>query len=116
MVSHLARWQASLADAVTLGVIAGGTRGANDEAWEGHEDSALLLDGDDAVADAFNIRATPVAVAIHPDGRIAGVAHGGMSGVEMVIRLALRNAYPAAETKQPAAASVPILRVEPRPA
>lgn len=114
-IPHLARWQTALAERVTLAIIAGGTREANDYRWKGHEDTLLLFDGDEAVADAFNILATPVAVAIHPDGRVAGVAFGGLNGVEVVIRLALRSAYSAPDRQQEPAA-LPIFRVEPRTA
>jgi len=113
MVADLARWQSALSEEVTVAMVAGGTESANVELWEDHPETTVLLDPDDEVADTFNVAATPVALPVHPDGRIAGIPYGGNHGVEMVIRLALWRAYGGSEKRAPESSALRIAQVQP---
>lgn len=113
MVRDLARWQSALSEEVAIAVIASGSHSANAELWEDHPETTILLDPDDEVADAYSIAATPVALPLHPDGRVAGMPFGGNHGVEMVIRLAKWRAYGQSEIRTPESSAMRISHVQP---
>jgi peroxiredoxin len=90
LLPDLARWQETLSDRATVAVVARGTAQDNAEFFAGHNMINLLVDGDSAVFDAYNIRSTPTAVAITPDRRVALAPAGGLHMPEVVMRIMIR--------------------------
>jgi peroxiredoxin len=90
LLPDLARWQETLSDRVTAAVVARGTAEDNAEFFGDHNMVNLLVDGDRAVFDAYNIRSTPTAVAVTPDRRVALAPAGGLHMPEVVMRIMIR--------------------------
>lgn len=90
LLPDMARWQETLSDRATIAVVARGTAEDNAEFFAGHEMVNLLVDGDQEVFDAYNIRSTPTAIAITPDGRVALAPAGGLHMPEVVMRIMIR--------------------------
>jgi peroxiredoxin len=90
LLPDLARWQETLSDRVTVAVVARGTADDNAEFFGEHDMVNLLVDGDRAVFDAYNIRSTPTAVAVTPDRRVALAPAGGLHMPEVVMRIMIR--------------------------
>ena len=90
LLPDLARWQETLSDRVTVAVVARGTAEDNAEFFGDHDMVNLLVDGDRAVFDAYNIRSTPTAVAVTPDRRVALAPAGGLHMPEVVMRIMIR--------------------------
>jgi len=90
LLPDLARWQETLSDRVTVAVVARGTAEDNAEFFGDHNMVNLLVDGDRAVFDAYNIRSTPTAVAVTQDRRVALAPAGGLHMPEVVMRIMIR--------------------------
>jgi thiol-disulfide isomerase/thioredoxin/uncharacterized membrane protein YphA (DoxX/SURF4 family) len=89
----LARWNAALADEITLAVISNG--GLKHEQIAEHlrplGDVTALVQTGQEVADSYRILATPTALVIDPQGRVASVAAGGAIEIEALIRVVLQG-------------------------
>src|SRR5258705_5770710 len=90
LLPDMARWQETLSDRATVAVVARGTAEDNAEFFAGHDMVNLLVDGENQVFDAYNIRSTPTAIAITPDGRVALAPAGGLHMPEVVMRIMIR--------------------------
>ncbi len=95
LLPDLGRWQASLANRLTMALVSSGSVEDNRRIAEEHELGNVLLQEDSEVLEAYRVRSTPAAVMLTPDGRIASVAGEGPHAVEPLIRLTLRDATPA---------------------
>jgi uncharacterized membrane protein YphA (DoxX/SURF4 family)/thiol-disulfide isomerase/thioredoxin len=95
LLPELGRWQATLADRLTIAVISSGSAVDNFRARE-HGLTNVLLQADSELMHAYRVRGTPSAVIVTPDGRIASAAVAGAPVIEPLIRLTLRG-----ETKVP---------------
>jgi len=93
LLPDLARWQETLSERATVAVVARGTADDNAEFFAGHNMVNLLVDGDRAVFDAYNIRSTPTAVAITSDRRIALAPAGGLHMPEVVMRIMIGSQH-----------------------
>ena len=96
MLPELGRWQAALADRLTVAVVSQGTADENRPAAEEHGIANLLLDQNFEVMPAYRVEATPSAVVVTPDGTIASPAVSSMIEVEPLVRLTVRRATAAA--------------------
>jgi hypothetical protein len=107
MLPDLGRWQAALADRLTVAVISRGTASLNQPAAEEHGLVNVLLQGEQLeVSSAYRIRATPSAVVVTQDGAIGSSVVESISLIEPLIRVALRRG-PSAEVAAPAAGALP---------
>jgi uncharacterized membrane protein YphA (DoxX/SURF4 family)/thiol-disulfide isomerase/thioredoxin len=90
LMPRVHEWQQTLSERLTIAVLSTGTAEQN-AVFEEHGLEHVLLQHGMEVADQFGVRATPSAVFIAHDGKIA--SHPGMSefGIEPLVRLALRN-------------------------
>jgi uncharacterized membrane protein YphA (DoxX/SURF4 family)/peroxiredoxin len=114
VLPDLARWRVALADRLTIAVLAGGEPDAVRSRWEGHGFENVLLDSSDEVLDAYLLRATPTAILVHPDGIVASAPSGGIHGLEVLVRHALRRDWTGPPPPAPAAPPRPtILTLEP---
>ena len=78
ILPELGRWQAALADRLTVAVISQGTAAENRPAAEEHGIANLLLQEDLEVMSAYRVRATPSALVVTPDGAIGSSAVGSI--------------------------------------
>jgi len=88
---YLGRWQATLADRVTIAVVTSGSVLENRATAQEHELANVLLQQESEVMDAYRIRATPAAVVVSPDGHVASGPAAGEFEVEELIRLTLHR-------------------------
>lgn len=95
MLPSLGRWQQSLDASLTLAVLFSGEATEIQRLVEEHELERALAQHDDEVFRLYDLRATPSAVLIKPDGKVGGAAAEGMSAIEALIRAALAQQTPA---------------------
>lgn len=91
LLPDIARWQASLSDRLTIAVVSMGTIERNRPAFAEHGIGDVLLQENVEVMSDYRVRATPSAVLVGPDGRIASAAAAGAVTIESLIRIALRR-------------------------
>lgn len=94
LMPRVHEWQQTLSEHVTIAVLSTGTARQN-AIFEEHGLEHVLLQRGMEVADQFGVSATPSAVFVSRDGKIA--SHPGMSefGIEPLVRLALRDGVTA---------------------
>jgi len=100
LLSDVGRWQESLEDRLTIGLVSSGSSLENQIAKDKHDLRNLLLQEDAEVMEAYRVEGTPAAVMLTAEGRIASVAVEGVYAIEPLIRLTLRggaDAHPPAE-------------------
>jgi peroxiredoxin/uncharacterized membrane protein YphA (DoxX/SURF4 family) len=90
LLPDLARWQESLAARATIAVVARGAAADNEEFFTDHEMENVLIDAEQEVFEAYNVRSTPTAIAVSPDGRVALAPAGGLHMPEVVMRIMIR--------------------------
>jgi peroxiredoxin len=90
LLPDLARWQETLSARATVAVVARGTADDNADFFTDHEMENILIDAEQEVFDAYNIRSTPTAIAVSPDGRVALAPAGGLHMPEVVMRIMIR--------------------------
>jgi uncharacterized membrane protein YphA (DoxX/SURF4 family)/peroxiredoxin len=107
MLPDLGRWQAALADRLTVAVISRGEALLSQPAAEEHGlVNVLLQSGEQEVASAYRIRETPSAVLVTPDGAIGSSVVASITLIEPLIRVAIRR-DPSARVAIPAAGALP---------
>jgi methylamine dehydrogenase accessory protein MauD len=93
MFPDLARWDAALADDVTFAVISNG--GLDHERIAEHlrplGDVMALVQRGQEIANVYRVLATPTAIVIDPQGKIASPAAGGPNEIEALIRVTLQR-------------------------
>ncbi len=100
LLPSLARWHSSLAQQLTIALVSQGDVAANEEAYEEHELIDVLLQEEREVYEAYEMRGTPSAVVVSPDGQIASATAEGDLPIEELLRQTLRrsNETPPAGT------------------
>jgi methylamine dehydrogenase accessory protein MauD len=94
LLPELGRWQASLANRLTIALVGSGSVEDNLRMAEEHGLGSVLVQEGSEVLDAYRVSGTPAAVMLTPEGRIASVAGEGVHAIEPLIRLALRDGTP----------------------
>jgi uncharacterized membrane protein YphA (DoxX/SURF4 family)/peroxiredoxin len=92
---HLARWQVTLADRLTITVVSSGSRSENEVATRAYGVNEMLLQDRAEMIEAYRVRSIPSAVVVAADGTIASGPVEGPGMVEALIRLAARGAVGA---------------------
>jgi hypothetical protein len=90
------RWQIALADDITIAFVSEGDRADNLVALQNGSGDLLMQDVWE-VGEAYEVRNTPTALAISPDGRIASALVSG-DGIEPLIRVTVRQHATARST------------------
>jgi uncharacterized membrane protein YphA (DoxX/SURF4 family)/thiol-disulfide isomerase/thioredoxin len=91
MMPQVGRWQAALEDRLTIAVMTGGEVEANVPWTKEHGVSNVILQDDFDVMGEYRVRATPSAVIVTPDSRIASLPAVGEASIEALVRLALEK-------------------------
>jgi len=91
LLPKLTRWKRTLAERLTVAVISTGSLEDNRPTIEEHGLDDMLLQERAEVIEAYRIRGTPAAVLLTPAGAIASNVAESVSGIEPLIRLALRG-------------------------
>jgi peroxiredoxin len=109
LMPHLAQWQQTLSDRLTVAMVSHGTRRDNEEAIEEHAIVGLFLHNGGKLLDAYRVKNTPTAVLVDTDGRIASASVQGSRPIEPLIRSILleQDSEPAGIRSQLEAAFVP---------
>lgn len=107
LLPQIGVWRREHATALTLAVISRGATSENRAKAREHGLGSILLDDDLAVYHSYEIPATPAAVVIDPEGRIASHAAAGPDEIAAVIagasgsQVAVIPPQPAAPAPQP---------------
>jgi peroxiredoxin len=96
---ELFRWQAMLADEITIAIISDGTPAQN-RAIFGDSGAQVLLQETLEVTKAYRVGGTPVTVLINAEGMVASKPISGAIAGESFIRLTVRRAAAASRSAQ----------------
>jgi peroxiredoxin len=94
MLPDLARWQQTLADRLTIALVAAGDVGQTRRLVAEHGLADVLMQHDAEVFRAYRATASPAVVIVSVDGRIGTRIRSSQGIVEAVIRHALQSAEP----------------------
>jgi methylamine dehydrogenase accessory protein MauD len=89
LLPDIGRWQSALRDRLTVAVVSAGEPERNREAFQKHGIRDVVLQQDGEVMGDYRVVATPSAVLIDPDGKIASAMAAGQVTIESLVRLAL---------------------------
>jgi peroxiredoxin/uncharacterized membrane protein YphA (DoxX/SURF4 family) len=85
------RWQQTLSERLTIGVVSVGTVKDNAALADTYRLDTVLLQARQELIQAYRIRGTPTAVLVTVDGTIGSIAAESVFGIEPLVRLALRD-------------------------
>jgi peroxiredoxin/uncharacterized membrane protein YphA (DoxX/SURF4 family) len=91
LLPHLRRWQATLADRLTVAIISTGSEEENQDVIEEHGIEGIFLHDGSQTLDAYRVSGTPTSVLVTPDGRIARSSIVGARTLEPLIRMTLKQ-------------------------
>jgi peroxiredoxin len=108
MLPEVGRWQQEHANKLTLALISRGEVEENKTKAQEHGLSNVLLQKDWEVSEAYEVRGTPSAVLIAPDGKVASPVTGGAEGIRALLSHAVgeRGQLPM-QPQQPQAQAQP---------
>jgi peroxiredoxin/uncharacterized membrane protein YphA (DoxX/SURF4 family) len=101
MMPRVRQWQQSLSDRLTLALISSGTQEQNQVFVENGIEDVLVQESFE-VSELFGVKATPSAVFITREGKIASTVAESEFGIEPLVRLAIRGGISPA-MQEPAA-------------
>ena len=82
MLPEIGRWQVEHAEKLTLSLISRGDSEENKTEASEHGLSNVLVQRDWEVCEAYEVKGTPSAVLIDPDGKVASPVAGGAEGIK----------------------------------
>ena len=91
LLPHLRRWQATLADRLTVAIISTGSEEENQGVIEEHGIDGIFLHDGLETLQAYRIMGTPSSVLVTPDGKVASSTIVGARTLEPLIRLTLKR-------------------------
>lgn len=106
MVPQLVQWQRELSDRMALVLLAEGNAEENREKFGSAGLALILLQSGREVADAYQAHATPAAVIVSADGRIASFLAQGAGAIQGLVDAFQSNALPALPPPMPQALPV----------
>src|SRR5215217_4685596 len=89
MLPDVGRWQEEHANKLTLALISRGEVEENKTKAQEHGLSNVLLQEDWEVSESYEVRGTPSAVLIAPDGKVATPVAGGAEGIKALLAYAV---------------------------
>jgi uncharacterized membrane protein YphA (DoxX/SURF4 family) len=94
VVAQVSRWQGIFRDRLRIAVVGLGNAEATREAFSRYKAADVMVGAGPDLQRAYGVTATPAAVAMGPDGTIAGGPVVGRDAIEDLIRLTLRQFDP----------------------
>lgn len=95
LLPDVTRWQRELAGRVSVAVVSGGSRAHNVVEARKHGLRRVLVDATRTVSTAYQVKATPSAIVIDRDHRIAATpAHGAAEIASMIAQVTARSERP----------------------
>jgi hypothetical protein len=91
MLPDVSRWQATLADRLTIVLVTTGGRVENQAIWQEHGLVDVLVQEGSEVMDEYRVDGTPSAVMVTADGRIGSPPTPGPFTIEELIRVTLKG-------------------------
>jgi peroxiredoxin/uncharacterized membrane protein YphA (DoxX/SURF4 family) len=91
LLPHLRRWQATLADRLTVAIVSTGSEEENQDVIAEHGIEGIFLHDGLETVEAYRIKGTPSSVLVTPDGKIASSTIVGARTLEPLIRLTLKR-------------------------
>ena len=109
LLPEVGRWQEEHAHKLTLALVSRGEVEENKTKAQEHGLSNVLLQKDWEVSESYEIRGTPSAVLISPDGKVASPVAGGAEGIKGLLSYAVgeRAQLPMQAPQQPQAQGQP---------
>ncbi len=89
LLPDIGRWQTALGDRLTVAVVSLGDPERNQEAFGKHGIRDVVLQHDGEVMGDYRVQATPSAILVGSDGKIASAMAAGQVTIESLIRLGL---------------------------
>src|SRR5215208_4421579 len=89
MLPEVGRWQEEHAYKLTLSLISRGAVEENKTRAQEHTLKNVLLQNDWEVSESYEVRGTPSAVLISPDGKVASPVAGGAEGIRALLSYAV---------------------------
>ena len=117
MLPEVGRWQEEHAQKLTLALVSRGEVEENKTKAQEHGLKNVLLQKDWEVSESYEVRGTPSAVLISPDGKVASPVAGGEEGIRGLLSVRGGRTRPASDAAPPTPnrrAAVPQLRQGPR--
>jgi peroxiredoxin/uncharacterized membrane protein YphA (DoxX/SURF4 family) len=90
LMPHLARWQRTLTERLSIVMISHGTVRQNQEALEEHEIVGTFLHNGQKTMDAYRAKGTPTAVMVSPEGLVEATIVGARP-IEPLVRMMLHG-------------------------
>jgi uncharacterized membrane protein YphA (DoxX/SURF4 family)/peroxiredoxin len=91
LLPEVGRWQAALANRLTIGIVSSGSLEDNQRMAEEYGLTDVVLEENAEVLSSYQLSATPAAVVVTQEGLLANVAGNGVFEIEPLIRLTLRQ-------------------------
>lgn len=91
LLPDLARWQREHCDALTIAIISRGTRAANQAKIDGLGLTDIVLQQDREVSKAYDVKGTPSAVLIRPDGSVGSPLALGAGSIAALVDRAIES-------------------------
>ena len=108
MLPDVGRWQEEHAQKLTLALISRGEVEENKTKAQEHGLTNVLLQNDWEVSESYEVRGTPSAVLISPDGKVASPVAGGAEGIRGLLSYAVgERAQLPMQPQQPQAQGQP---------
>jgi uncharacterized membrane protein YphA (DoxX/SURF4 family)/peroxiredoxin len=92
LIPELVRWQGAMGDSITFAVVESGVSDLSEFAAYRETGLTTLFEPERDLALAYSVGATPTAVVVGPDGRVATPPAGGGGAIEALVRELLRTA------------------------
>jgi peroxiredoxin len=89
LLPDVGRWQEEHAHKLTLALLSRGHPGENKTKAQEHGLRNVVLQKDSEVSESFEVRGTPSAVLIAPDGKVASPVAGGAEGIRGLLSYAV---------------------------
>jgi thiol-disulfide isomerase/thioredoxin/uncharacterized membrane protein YphA (DoxX/SURF4 family) len=108
MLPEIGLWQVEHKDKLTIALISRGERKENRVKAQEHTLQNVLLQEDWEVSDAYEVRGTPSAVVVRPDGTIGSAVAGGLDAIRSLVSQAVKtSARLPLPSRAPAPAAAP---------
>jgi thiol-disulfide isomerase/thioredoxin len=96
MLPEIGRWQEEYTEKLSIALISRGTAEENKAKASEHGVSRVLLQNDWEISEAYEVRGTPSALVVHPDGTIGSPVAGGAEAIKSLTQRAVDATSPNA--------------------